>query len=63
MGTYTIMSDMKYYQFSEKGPRMNNEDSFYTIEITDKRTLFVVCDGMGGHSSFVCKGTICPSHN
>ena len=29
---------------------MNNEDCFNVVEIPDKRTLFVVCDGMGGHS-------------
>ena len=33
---------MKYIQFSEKGPRMNNEDSLNIVEIADKRTLFVV---------------------
>ena len=27
---------------------MNNEDSLNIVEIADKRTLFVVCDGMGG---------------
>lgn len=37
---------MKYIQFSEKGPRMNNEDSRNIVEIADKRTLFVVCDGI-----------------
>ena len=42
---------MKYIQFSEKGPRMNNEDSLNIVEIADKRTLFVVCDGMGGARS------------
>ena len=41
---------MKYFRFSEKGPRMNNEDCLNVVEIADKRTLFVVCDGMGGHS-------------
>ena len=40
---------MKFIQFAEKGPRMNNEDSLNIVEIADKRTLFVVCDGMGGH--------------
>ena len=44
------MSKMKYIHFSEKGPRMNNEDCLNVVEIPDKRTLFVVCDGMGGHS-------------
>ena len=41
---------MKYIPFSEKGSRINNEDCFNIVEIADKRTLFVVCDGMGGHS-------------
>ena len=53
---------MKYIQFSEKGPRMNNEDSLNIVEIADKRTLFVVCDGMGGHScGEVASQTICES--
>ena len=41
---------MKFIQFTEKGPRMNNENSLNIVEIADKRTLFVVRDGMGGHS-------------
>lgn len=53
---------MKYIQFSEKGPRMNNEDSLNIVEIADKRTLFVVCDGMGGHScGEVASQTVCES--
>ena len=53
---------MKYIQFSEKGPRMNNEDSLNIVEIADKRTLFVVCDGMGGHScGEVASQTVCDS--
>lgn len=53
---------MKYSQLSEKGPRMNNEDCFNVVEITDKRTLFVVCDGMGGHScGEVASQTVCES--
>lgn len=53
---------MKYTQFSEKGPRMNNEDCFNVVEIPDKRTLFVVCDGMGGHScGEVASQTVCES--
>ena len=41
---------MKYIQFSEKGPREKNEDCCQIVKISDERTLFVVCDGMGGHS-------------
>mgnify|MGYP002624514519 FL=1 len=62
MATYTIMSKMKYIRFSEKGPRLNNEDSYNVVEIPDKRTLFVVCDGMGGHScGEVASKTVCDS--
>jgi protein phosphatase len=53
---------MKYIQFSEKGPRMNNEDCLNIVEVSDKRTLFVVCDGMGGHScGEVASKTVCDS--
>ena len=53
---------MKYIQFSEKGPRMNNDDCFNVVEIPDQRTLFVVCDGMGGHScGEVASQTVCDS--
>lgn len=39
---------------------MNNEDCFNVVEIPDKRTLFVVCDGMGGHScGEVASQTVC----
>ena len=56
------MSRMKYIHFSEKGPRMNNEDCLNIIEVADKRTLFVVCDGMGGHScGEVASKTVCDS--
>ena len=41
---------MKHIQFSEKGPRVNNEDCCGAVSIPGKRTLFVVCDGMGGHA-------------
>lgn len=51
---------MRHIKFSEKGPRMNNEDSLNVVEIEDKRTLFVVCDGMSGHScGEVASKTVC----
>lgn len=41
---------------------MNNEDCFNVVEIPDQRTLFVVCDGMGGHScGEVASQTVCDS--
>ena len=53
---------MKYVHLSEKGPRMNNEDCLNIADILDKRTLFVVCDGMGGHScGEVASHTVCDS--
>lgn len=53
---------MRYTQFSEKEPRMKNEDSCNIVEIVDKRIFFVVCDGMGGHSyGEVASETVCDS--
>ena len=41
----------KYTIFSECGQRRNNQDYWQIVEQTaEDRTLFVVCDGMGGHS-------------
>lgn len=41
-----------YYEtFSECGPRRNNEDYIAVREIPETgRSVFVLCDGMGGHS-------------
>lgn len=51
---------MRYTCFTEKGPRVKNEDCYNVVEIPDKRTLFVVCDGMGGHScGEVASKTVC----
>ena len=53
---------MKYVQFSEQGRRPNNEDYCGIIEIPSKRTLFVVCDGMGGHfGGEVASNVVCES--
>ena len=41
---------------------MNNEDCLNIVEIADKRTLFLACDGMGGHScGEVASKTVCDS--
>jgi len=51
---------MRYFQFSEIGPRQNNEDCCGIVEVTGKRALFVVCDGMGGHfGGEVASRTVC----
>ena len=54
------LTKMRYIQFSEKGPRTNNEDCCNIVKVADKRTIFVVCDGMGGHScGEVASKTVC----
>ena len=45
---------MKLYfkTFSECGPRSNNEDYISIREMPgERRTVFVLCDGMGGHAN------------
>ena len=50
---------MKYVHFTEIGPRQNNEDCCGIVESSGK-TLFVVCDGMGGHfGGEVASSTVC----
>lgn len=38
--------------FSERGPRRNNED-YVAVRVMPEqgRSVFVLCDGMGGHDS------------
>lgn len=51
---------MQYVHFSEKGSRINNEDYSSIADVSGKRILFVVCDGMGGHSfGEVASETVC----
>lgn len=42
------MSHITYNFFSEIGPRDKNEDS---IAFDEDKSIYVVCDGMGGHES------------
>lgn len=40
----------KYRVFSECGPRWKNEDTIGVVEMPEQgRSLFILCDGMGGH--------------
>ena len=42
---------IEYTTFSEAGTRPYNEDYIRIVEIPEQdRTLFVLCDGMGGHA-------------
>ena len=42
---------LEYTYFSEIGTRENNEDCLRVVTLPEyDRTLFIVCDGMGGHS-------------
>ena len=42
---------IEYATFSEAGPRSYNEDYVRIVEMPAQgRTLFVLCDGMGGHA-------------
>ena len=39
-----------YFQYTNKGGRPNNEDSI-SCSLRDGRGVYVLCDGLGGHSS------------
>ena len=42
---------IEYTTFREAGTRAYNEDYIRIVEIPEQdRTLFVLCDGMGGHA-------------
>lgn len=51
----------EYTTFSEAGRRRANQDVFCVVEIPEQEcTLFVVCDGMGGHAmGDVAAETVC----
>lgn len=51
----------EYTTFSEAGRRRANQDVFCVVEIPEQKcTLFVVCDGMGGHAmGDVAAETVC----
>lgn len=54
---------LEYTYFSEIGARKNNEDYLRIVTTPEyDRTLFIVCDGMGGHSyGEVASETVCKS--
>lgn len=54
---------INYTTFSEAGIRRANQDVCRVVEMTQhKRTLMVLCDGMGGHSmGDVAANTVCNS--
>ena len=42
---------IEYTTFSEAGTRPYNEDYIRVVEMPEQyRTMFVLCDGMGGHA-------------
>lgn len=54
---------LEYTYFSEIGTRKNNEDYLRIVTTPEyDRTLFIICDGMGGHSyGEVASETVCKS--
>ena len=56
-----IAMDCRFIAFSEKGIRRSNQDICRIIEMPEhNRSLFVLCDGMGGHDmGDVAAETVC----
>ena len=53
---------IRHTAFSEKGPRMNNEDCYNVVHGGDEKKMFIVCDDMGGHAcGEVASKTVCDS--
>ena len=50
---------IEYTTFSEAGTRSYNEDHIRIVEMPEQdRTLFVLCDGMGGHAMGIWQATL-----
>lgn len=57
------MMKLEYTYFSEIGSREDNEDCLRVLTVPEyNRTLFIVCDGMGGHScGEIASAAVCKS--